>query len=248
MKSICALLCALCACCPRPLWGLSAVIAVSGCLNPRPPVPPPPIDITVKLRPVVVTDHGLPAVNMPDLPPMLQGLNAAYKIASMQFEVRPPELWECPEAFVVDSEADWQKIVERGAYYSNERGELALFFVTRLTHFGGAIGVANFPPSHGIAIANLPGAWVTVHELGHAFGLPHVEPLRDCGQNACRSMAYCRATVPPCLTVFTDAEAYTMRQWAGVYPRRRVVTIAGKDASGREAKVTGKGDLVVCQP
>lgn len=234
--------------------GIAIAICVSslGCSLRRPlPVPPPTDFIVVHVQPVIVWSNGVSAVSTTDAMQMFSTIDQEYAPAKMRFDVSTPVRWDNPAVFNVDSDADWKALCAESKRIAEQEKAFAVFFVGGLDNFGeNVVGISMYPPNHGCAIlGSYGGTWVTGHEVGHGYGLKHVEPVRACkeGENGCSLMSYCQAQIPPCDSVFSEDECKIVWQWASVYPRLSVET--HPDAL-RLPKHTVKApeETVVCTP
>lgn len=123
-------------------------------------------------------------------------------------------------------------------------GELVVWFVDGIPAWG-AGGLAQYPSNlpgrtqHGVAISMSSSEASLMHEIGHAFNLPHAwkdeftdtptTDKKDCTSEPCNAMTYCfdkRLPRGSCLgRTFSGQQAAEVRKWAAETPRSLVVAV-----------------------
>lgn len=243
-------------------WLLAVLVIciLSGCSNRNVP-PLDNIQLTCRLRPVRILNNGESPWVPEKLNAQLAQLDRVYGPAGMCFNILAIE--DIEDANLFDVAENFAAICRLSKEFSDRRGELAVFYVNSVTGVGGQNygGLANYPSNlmftiyqHGIVISKSSYDHATVHEVGHAFNLPHswehmfgvtdtvgTSPS-DCGsfEKSCNVMSYCSDVA---LGSFCDGFLLTPNQktvvttWTRVYPRNQVVVAEDKNNSIKSSRL-----------
>lgn len=135
-----------------------------------------------------------------------------YEPAGLTFNVLPIESATDPREITF---VEWAGIVLEAANRAQTRGELTVWFVDRITMYGGQQGgIASLADNAlgfnwGVAVSSvlngMPGSVGLAHEIGHAFNLRHTwedeweDTLAGCTGLNCNLMSYCyKSYLPEC--------------------------------------------------
>lgn len=194
------------------------------------------------VRPIIVTNGGQSRWTNYRVGNYTRWLNPGYGNANLTFRILPSERLESPEWYIIDEKSDFYAMADVSMTRSRDAGELVVWFVDAIPVWS-AGGIAqypsNFPGSfqHGIAISMSSSEASLVHEVGHAFNLPHAwkdgftdtptTDSKDCSSEPCNAMTYCfdrRLPRDSCLgKTFSKQQMGEVQKWASATPRNQVV-------------------------
>ncbi len=194
------------------------------------------------VRPIIVTDGGQSRWSDARVGNYTRWLNLGYGNANLTFHILPSERLESPEWYIIDEKADFYAMAEVSMSRSREAGEMVAWFVDGIPAWG-AGGLAQYPSNllgsfqHGIAISMSSSEASLMHEIGHAFNLPHAwkdgftdtptTGSADCSSEPCNAMTYCfdrRLPQGACLgETFSKQQVSEVQKWASAAPRNQVV-------------------------
>lgn len=204
------------------------------------------------LRLVVITKDGRTRWTDRAIKVRTRWLEPSFRKVNLRFIILPVERLEKPDWIEV-GDSEFIRMAKASRIRSETRLELTIWLVDRLTKHGVGIGGVAFYPSnlfgdhqHGIVVSIRSYDMAFVHEIGHAFNLPHAwkdwftdTPTKDrydCESDPCNAMAYCgdrRRPVDGCLgRTFSNQQIAEIRKWAQWWPRNDVVTVANPLLSG----------------
>lgn len=251
----------------KSLVALAAVVSVlCGCVGPKPPLNNGGTrrwSGICNVRPVVITDGGNTRWTDDRIARYTQWLNPAYANSGLSFRILPRNTMERPEWFTVDTKDEFYQMGEESMRRSS-LGELAVFFVDSIPVWS-AGGVAMLPSNspgrfqHGIAMAINSSQVALVHEVGHAFNLPHAwsdsftdTPTRDskdCTSDPCNAMSYCgdrRIPQGSCSgRTFSPQQMGEVAKWSIILPRKQVVVSKNVPPGISPGRYTDNKDPVV---
>lgn len=222
----------------------------AGCVAPRggggtPPPSPPTTggwEGVCSVRPIIVTNGGQSRWSDARVGNYTRWLNPGYRNANLTFRVLPNERLESPEWYAIDKKADFYAMSDVSMARSRDAGELVVWFVDGIPAWS-ASGIAQYPSNfpdkfqHGIAISMSSSESSIVHEIGHAFNLPHAwkdgftdtptTNSADCVSEPCNAMTYCfdrRLPQGTCLgKTLSKQQVSEVQKWASAVPRNQVV-------------------------
>ena len=235
-------------------------LCVVGCSQQRPRPTPRPLPIpseyrVLRLRPVILTDGSdTSRWDADSVAEQLAALDFVFTPAKLRVRVLPLQWRENPELVEIESRSEWIDLCYAAYLDRANRGEHTVFYVGGLPFFHDpswpvgwrCYGVAQFPDSYlpdGVAVAARAPTLVTVHEVGHSFGLRHVDEdtpqvqdtpcrsTRDCAVVACAKNleSYCWDLMTP---EITPDQAKWMQWWLTHEPRTQVLESAPKPMVG----------------
>lgn len=222
------------------------VLLFAGCLSPNGrgggTVPTGGWEGVCTMRPIIVTSGGQSRWSDSRVEDYTQWLNPGYRNVNLTFRILPSERLERPEWYVIDKKSDFYAMSEVSRSRSRETGEMVVWFVDGIPAWN-AGGIAQYPSNlpgafqHGMAISMSSDRATLVHEVGHAFNLPHAwkdgftdtltTNSKDCANEPCNAMTYCfskRLPQGPCLgKTFSRQQMSEVQKWASASPRNQVV-------------------------
>lgn len=216
-----------------------------------------------KVRPVVITNSGNTRWTNARVAKYTQWLNPAYIKSGLSFQILPRITMEKPEWFTIDTKDEFYQMAEESMHRSSQ-GELAVFFVDSIPVWS-AGGVAMLPSNspgrfqHGIAMAINSSQVALVHEVGHAFNLPHswsdsftdtpTRDSKDCTSDPCNAMSYCgdrRIPQGSCFgNTFSPQQMGEVAKWSIFLPRKQVVVSKNVPPGVSPGRYTDNKDPVV---
>jgi len=225
--------------------GALVIVLFVGCVAPRAGeggwTPTSQWEGVCTVRPIIVTAAGRSRWSETRIRNYTRWLNPAYRNARLTFRIRPVERLENPEWYIIDRKSDFYAMGKVSMARSQNKGELIIWFVDSIPAWE-AGGIAQYPSNssgfqHGIAISMSSSEASLIHEVGHAFNLPHAwkdsfddTPTlssTDCSSEPCNAMTYCfdrRLPQGSCLgKTFSRQQVGEVQKWASASPRNQVV-------------------------